>query len=113
VSEVEFTDRYQALGIPYPDQQTMCKSHFEGTGVYPQRMDDATEAELSAWLEAHHKTCNPRGRLRSLWRHPEWWYWKEIFRDVWSYGISGCDGWHFIKCADCNGTALRGEGEKP
>ena len=24
MSEIEFTDRYPALGIPYPDPETMC-----------------------------------------------------------------------------------------
>jgi hypothetical protein len=32
---MEFTDRYQALGIPYPDPETMCKGDCEGTGYVP------------------------------------------------------------------------------
>ena len=36
---IEFTDRYKALGIPYPDPETMCKGHCEGTGVYPTKID--------------------------------------------------------------------------
>ena len=31
----QFTDRYKALGIPYPNQKTMCKGQCEGTGWYP------------------------------------------------------------------------------
>lgn len=43
-----FTDRYQALGIPYPDPSTMCRSKCEGTGIVPVPK-------------------NARGRWRVLW----------------------------------------------
>lgn len=33
---VEFTDRYKALGIPYPDPKAVCKGPCEGVGVYPK-----------------------------------------------------------------------------
>lgn len=32
---MEFTDRYKALGIPYPDPKTMCQGYCEGTGLVP------------------------------------------------------------------------------
>jgi hypothetical protein len=33
---MEFTDRYKALGIPYPNLDTMCKGPCEGVGYYPE-----------------------------------------------------------------------------
>jgi hypothetical protein len=105
---IKFTDRYQALGIPYPDPKTVCKGHCEGTGMYPLFIlistpkieqvsvrRDYLPSELEAWRECH-KECNFLRRLISRMRHMEWWYWKSLFEP--------CDGWHFIKCSDCNGT---------
>lgn len=45
---IEFTDRYKALGIPYPDPETMCKGPCEGIGWYPEK--DQNEP---LWIEAH------------------------------------------------------------
>lgn len=92
-NEYEFTDRYKALGIPYPDLETMCKGQCEGTGVYPQFLagpwlkagastlvvdSDVTGEETQRWHDVH--TRSP---------HEE------------------CDGWHFIKCTDCEGNGKR------
>ncbi len=104
---VEFTDRYQALGIPYPDTATMCTGQCDGTGWVPvyahidyvdgllympdnETPDDARYAK--PWLEAH-KKCQTR----------KWWqFWKE------KHSVMGdCDGWHFIKCLDCGGTGKK------
>jgi hypothetical protein len=84
-NEYEFTDRYQALGIPYPDVETMCKGQCDGVGVYPQRRDDPTitPVEREMWQRAH----------EALNAH--------------EHGDADCDGWHFIKCSDCNGTGKR------
>ncbi len=90
MSDIEFTDRYKAMGIPYPDPKTMCKGHCEGTGVYPMfilvqhpKSDlvnlpsrEYAEEEKQFWIEEHQR-CK---------------------------GTNNCDGWHFIKCSDCNGT---------
>lgn len=51
----EFTDRYQALGIPYPDTETMCKGQCEGIGLVPIAGDDMREPWRSLWLEAEAK----------------------------------------------------------
>jgi len=48
--EYEFTDRYKALGIPYPDPTTMCKGPCEGIGVYPE-----DNPSVEAWKVAHAK----------------------------------------------------------
>ena len=50
----EFTDRYQALGIPYPDPKIMCKDQCEGTGWVPVKQDDE-EPWKTLWLEAEKK----------------------------------------------------------
>jgi hypothetical protein len=74
--EYEFTDRYQALGIPYPEPATMCKGQCEGTGFVPVAKDDTEEPFRTLWLEAEAKEPSD-------------------------------DGWHFVKCPDCNGTGKR------
>jgi hypothetical protein len=52
MSDFEFTDRYKALGIPYPDPATMCKGQCEGTGFVPIGIDDLEEPWHSLWLAA-------------------------------------------------------------
>jgi len=32
---IQFTDRYDALGIPQPDPETMCRGYCEGMGIVP------------------------------------------------------------------------------
>lgn len=84
-----FTDRYQALGIPYPDPDTVCKGPCEGTGVYPlmnndfatgmlKMRDELTATDLDLW-NAQHNAPN-------------------------AHATEPCDGWHFVKCPDCDGT---------
>ena len=85
---MEFTDRYKALGIPYPNPETMCKGRCEGTGYYPA------------------KGTPKRWRLKllcSMFRHLEWWYWKACLRDL----FHEHDGWQFVKCETCGGSGLR------
>lgn len=120
--EFEFTDRYQVLGIPYPDPATICLGPCEGIGCFPVKNQRRTEvsslAELveeagyqKLWDEEHRKSCSVGGVVRNLWRHKEWWFWKSVFRDVLRYLRGGeyCDGWHFVKCSDCDGTGKRVE----
>jgi len=75
-----FTDRYQALGIPYPNPETMCKGLCEGTGFVPCKKDD-------------------NAPFRALWSKAE----KKHPSD---------DGWHFVKCPDCNRIGERKEVKK-
>jgi hypothetical protein len=112
MSEYEFTDRYEALGIPYPNPETMCKGHCDGVGFYPVihhlkqptgnnltiSDEHNTDYENAEWLKEHNKTCRSiRWRLKRLFTR----YWKSAFEK--------CDGWHFIKCPDCNGTGKETE----
>ena len=53
--EIEFTDRYKALGIPEPDPLTMCKGQCEGTGFVPVHRDDPDEPLATLWKEAEAK----------------------------------------------------------
>lgn len=52
---IECTDRYKALGIPYPDPKTMCQGQCEGTGWVPIGSDDMEEPWRSLWLAAEAK----------------------------------------------------------
>ena len=76
MSDFEFTDRYKALGIAYPESETMCLGQCEGMGWVPIAKDDMEEPWHSLWLEAEKKA-------------------------------PADDGWHFVKCPDCNGTGKR------
>ena len=49
------TDRYQALGIPYPDPKTVCRGACEGTGRVPVQADDGDHEYEKLWLEAEEK----------------------------------------------------------
>lgn len=87
---IEVTDRYQALGIPYPDPQTMCKGQCEGTGWFPE-----CDESSPLWQEAHRAGCSTFwARLKRMVKLREW-------------RMRRCDGWHFVKCPDCNGTGKR------
>jgi hypothetical protein len=74
---IEFTDRYQALGIPYPDVNTVCKGRCQGTGVVPVSLEYATDS-----------------RFIELWHKAE----KECPSE---------DDWHFVDCPDCDGTGKK------
>ena len=52
---IEFTDRYKALGIPYPEVKTMCKGQCEGTGFVPIYKDEQDEPFKTLWQEAENK----------------------------------------------------------
>jgi hypothetical protein len=97
---MEFTDRYQALGIPYPDINTMCKGHCEGTGIYPLELKIGISIdEFILWNDAHTEVHSIKGRLKCLYKSIVEFdkYWLKI-------AFEKCDGWHFVKCSACNGT---------
>ena len=78
---IEFTDRYQALGIPYPNVETICKGQCEGTGFVPIAKSETKEPFKSLWLKKEKEKPSK-------------------------------DGWHFVKCPDCNGTGLEPKEKK-
>jgi hypothetical protein len=74
----EFTDRYQAMGLPLPDPKAMCAGPCEGTGAYPVKRGEWTEDERAAWHQAEREHPNEPG-----------------------------DEWHFVCCRDCGGMGYR------
>ena len=85
--KIQFTDRYQALGVPYPDPKTMCKGQCEGTGWVP-----------------HQKPTDKEGEVVMVRQEGD-----DVFDKLWDEAHTKphkeeCDGWHFLKCPECNGT---------
>ncbi len=80
---MEITDRYKALGIPYPDPETMCKGQCEGLGVVPIYMPGKNPRDVRPEPETNRVYIK-------LWEEAEA---KE----------PAADGWHFVKCPDCGG----------
>ena len=76
MGELQLTDRYQALGIPYPDLKTMCHGQCEGIGRVPIHRNNTNDDE-GAWHD--------------LWLKAE----NECPAE---------DGWHFVECPACQGT---------
>jgi len=92
---LEFTDRYDALGIDHPDPKTCCKGHCEGTGYVPIENPD--------WI----KENNPNGcYLEEGWEEPWITLWNEAEEEH-----PTDDGWHFVVCPDCNGTGKKPQSE--
>ena len=84
--QLNYVDRYTALGIPYPDTATVCKGECEGIGFVPiQGGPSRSGLRVEGNLEEP---------WRSLWLEAE----KKQPSD---------DGWHFVKCPDCGGTGKK------
>lgn len=101
----EFTDRYDALGIPYPDPNTICQGDCEGTGYVPLSIDSLgfTGEEITAMGF----DFNP-GYLRLAEEEPP--EKLEVYRNLWLAAEEKSpadDGWHFVECPDCHGTGVR------
>ena len=104
----EFTDRYKALCVPYPDPETMCPGDCEGIGFYPLSRfpTPRLKSRVAAWKLAHAKRCSINGRLKSLWKAVT-----RLDRIYLSMAMTRCDGWHFVRCEVCGGTGKRVGGE--
>ncbi|MFE9003096.1 hypothetical protein ACFYOY_13285 [Streptomyces sp. NPDC007875] len=94
--DVQFTDRYEALGIAPPNLLTVCRGQCEGTGVVPVFIDSpAVNAELK---KQGRTICQPSSetdsKLVALWREAE-------------NESHASDGWHFVSCPECQGTGKR------
>jgi len=58
---LELTNRYNAMGIPEPDPETMCDGECEGTGVVLVPSDEMSEPWRSLWLEAEKEGSDHTG----------------------------------------------------
>lgn len=87
--KTQFTDRYQALGIPYPDPKTMCQGQCEGTGYVPHKHTKLAKLDPVRAVEDPSDVI-----FDKLWEEAE----KVKPTD---------DGYHFVKCPDCDGTGKR------
>lgn len=92
------TDRYRAAGIPYPDPATVCKGQCEGMGCVPVCEGDGDPRFDALWAEAHATQHSLTDRMLMAAQ--------KIVPDF-PWHREGCDGWHFVKCPDCNGTGKR------
>jgi len=84
----EFSDRYQALGIPLPDPNTICKWLCEGTGWVPIKGATSDASPRADMVESPLETDTELMRrwvLAEERKHAE-------------------DGWHFVLCPICEGT---------
>ena len=107
---IEFTDRYQAMGIPYPSPETMCHGQCEGTGYVPiadEQPKSGDEHYRTLWENAHRR-CSIWGRVRQFFKLQK--TWQHGWRSHWSLVFERCDGWHFVVCPDCGGSGKRTEG---
>jgi hypothetical protein len=53
--DIVIVDRYDALGIPRPDPETVCLGQCEGTGYVPICKGEAEEPWRTLWLQAELK----------------------------------------------------------
>lgn len=93
-STFDATDRYEALGIPYPDPETVCEGDCEGTGFVPVPPPPGRWMGRGSGLSL---TTEPDPRLVALWEAAEQ-----------ENPLPPTDiGWHFVRCPDCDGTGRR------
>lgn len=77
---MDITDRYQATGIPYPDENSC--DECDGMGVYPEQRDILNKAACES----------PTGRLLIIGQKEK------------DGSPVEEDGWIFVQCPHCNGT---------
>jgi hypothetical protein len=92
--DVQFTDRYEALGIPRPSTLTCCTGSCEGTGHVPVFIDTSAAATKRGASGCRPVDEELDPRLRELWQQAEATHPTD-------------DGWHFVRCPDCEGTGKR------
>ena len=106
MTEFEYTDRYEAIGCGYPDVNTMCKGHCDGTGVFPLHRDDPDLELAGLWEEAHEKAHTWKAIIGVTWHFIKARHWRIVWDCITTPEFK-CDGWHFVRCPDCKGTGVR------
>ncbi len=91
-ASIIWEDRYTALGLPYPDPDTVCKGQCEGLGVVPIFFSDNLP------YDPMRAGCRYSEDEINLWKH----VWDEAEAEEHSDS-----GWHFLPCPDCNSTGKR------
>ena len=89
---IEFTDRYQALGIEPPAPGTCCSGQCEGTGWVPIYMPEGDADVGKPGMITMEGETDPV--FVALWRAAE-------------VQNPTDDGYHFVKCPTCEGTGTR------
>lgn len=84
-------DRYSATGTPYPDPATAC-NRCEAMGCYP-----LYDARAVAGVALRRTLVTPAEKLTGEDKT----LWEAAHADA---GDHVCDGWHVVKCPDCQGT---------
>lgn len=94
--DVQFTDRYEALGMKPPSLLTVCRGQCEGVGVVPVFIDSP---QANAELKRQGRTivCSGSETDPELVRA---WHVAEAAEHA-------TDGWHFVTCPQCTGTGKR------
>lgn len=93
MAEIIGTDRYEALGMAPPDEETMCDGWCEGTGVVPVFFKPPLTPLRPGELDPGDET-DPELLAR--------WHAAEAERPV---GAGG--GYHIVKCPTCEGTGKK------
>lgn len=86
---IEITDRYDALGIPHPDPETICHGQCEGIGLVPIYLEEFDPNPICTPIE---KEADP--------------VFIALFMEEEDKNPTD-DGWHFVKCPECGGTGKR------
>ena len=115
MTEIEFSTRYDALGIALPAPDKVCDGLCEGTGIIPYHRNDPDlkyNHKLRRQWREKHKECGDR---KETWKAVFFFIKERQFRVAYHTLLDyknwiKCDGWHFLKCPDCNGTGNKPQG---
>lgn len=82
MTEIEFTNRYDALDMEMPHPDTVCLGPCEGTGYVPVNKGEKDPELKRRWEDMERRFPNKS------------------------------DTWHFVRCPVCEGTGKRRQGEE-
>jgi len=93
----EWSDRYEALGIPYPDPDTVCPGPCEGVGRVPVSAPYPIKCGGLTIRRFPPETLEEEAMEKELERR-----WREAEKKK-----PTDDGYHFVICPVCEGTGKR------